>query len=517
MKTKKLPLGIQSFSKIIEQNYLYVDKTEIIHRLVTEGQLYFLSRPRRFGKSLLLSTLEALFLGRKQLFEGLYITDHWDFKPRPVIRLDFLGVESDDPEVLKRSVIQRLDHEARKYGLTLSAQDCANRFHQLITELAQRGERVVVLIDEYDKPILDQIGNSKRAVANTRFLATFYAVLKSVEQHLEFLFLTGVSKFTRVSLFSDLNNLEDLTLNPSYAAVTGFTEDELQRHFTPFLERQIDGYGGEALRARMKDWYNGYSWDGETRIYNPVSVLSLFKQEQFGHFWFSSGTPKFLIQLLRTGRVSIPQLEHLKIKAFSMDGFEPEKVDPIALLFQTGYLTIDRITQTEIGRSYHMSYPNFEVRYAFLTYLLADYSDHDPGRIGVMAADIGDHLKAGHIDAFCEGIRSLFASVPYNIFLSDQEAYYHTVVYLVLSLMGVRTAAEIQTNMGRIDAVFETKDCFYVTEFKLGTAQSALDQIESKGYAQTYGDRGKAVISLGIGIDPRKRNISEWLTAPKRS
>ena len=511
MSLEKLPVGIQSFPKIIEQGYLYVDKTEIIYRLVTEGQLYFLSRPRRFGKSVLLSTLEALYQGRRELFKDLYIEDRWNFEPRPVIRLDFLGVVNSEPEVLKQSIIQRLDEEALKYDLSLSAEDCANRFRELILTLARRGQRVVVLIDEYDKPILDQIGNLERAKANKAFLATFYAVLKSVEHHLEFLFLTGVSKFTRVSLFSDLNNLKDLTLHPRYAAVTGFTEDELSHYFGPYLERGIDGLGGEALRERMRRWYNGYSWDGKTRVYNPVSVLELFDGERFGSFWFATGTPKFLLELLRKGGMEIPRLERLELRDFAMEGFDPEKVDPIALLFQTGYLTIRSVGKGP-RRRYRLGFPNQEVKEAFLTYILAEFSASQPGQADDLAAEVGKHLITGDLDAFCDEFRALFASIPYNIFLPNHEAYYHTVVYLVLSLMGITIAAEIQTNRGRIDAVLETDDRYYVVEFKLGTPEEALQQIQDKDYALPYLNRGKQVVLLGIGIDPEERNISRWKT-----
>ena len=506
---KKLPVGIQSFPKMIEENYLYIDKTAFIHKLVTEGQLYFLSRPRRFGKSVLLSTIEALFEGKRELFEGLYIADRWDFEPRPVIRIDFLGVENGDTESLDADLRQRLQEQANRYGVTLKEREARRQLRELIVALASRG-KVTVLIDEYDKPILDQLHDEERAQINKRFMATFYAMLKSVEHHIGFLFLIGVSKLTRVSLFSDLNNLDDLTLNPGYAAICGYTDLEMDDCFTPWLEQGLDGLNGNGLRQKIRSWYNGYSWDGKTRVYNPVSILSLLKQQRFSAFWFTTGTPKFLVKMLRSGAISVPSLESITIGELSLDGFEPENIDPIALFFQTGYLTIQETQHTELGYSYRMGFPNLEVKRSFLIHLLADFANNSPGGMSVMAENLGKHLRAGEIDAFCEGFQSIFAAIPYNIFIQEKEAYYHTVVYLTLSLIGVPLAAEIQTNQGRIDAVVETDSRIFVIEFKLGTAAEALTQIHNKQYAQAYRNKCKEVWLLGIGMDPEKRNIADW-------
>ena len=369
---KKLPLGLQDFAEIIESGCLYIDKTAYIHRLVTTSKLNFLSRPRRFGKSVLLSTFEALFRGRRELFQGLYIAERWDWTPFPVIRLDMLGIESHNVAVLAENLNERLDEQALIHGVVLTKKRAPNRFRELILALAQRGQ-VVVLIDEYDKPILDHIVNSKRVKANKQFLATFYAVLKSVETKLRFLFLTGVSKFTQVSLFSELNNLMDLTLHSGYAGIAGYTEDEVNRDLSPYLAQPIDGLDGDRLRDKIRTWYNGYSWDGKTRVYNPVSLLNLLEQRRFGSFWFSTGTPKFLLELIRVGNLKVPDLDRIEIEEFSMQGFDPEKIDPISLLFQTGYLTIQGIDKDDMGDTYFLGYPNLEVKRAFLT-LLADYS-----------------------------------------------------------------------------------------------------------------------------------------------
>jgi len=511
---KKLPIGIQSFRKIIEGNYIYVDKTRFIHRLVTEGQLYFLSRPRRFGKSVLISTLEALFRGERELFEGCYIIDHWDWQPRPVIRLDLLGIDSFRLENLEARINSKLERQANDNGLRLPEGDSAERLSHLIESLAQE-KRVVVLIDEYDKPILDHIDDPEVRTRNQKFLASFYGVLKSLEDKLEFVMLTGVSKFTRVSVFSDLNNLNDITLHPQYGSITGYTEEDLDNTFAAFLEDGIDGLRGIALREKIRLWYNGYSWNGTTRVYNPVSLLNLFDQRRFAAYWFSTGTPKFLIDLFRRQQLEASELGSLEISELSLEGFAPDKVDLVSMLFQTGYLTIKKRLDTPLGSTYQMGFPNREVEQSFLTHILASYASGDPGHLGVKMWKLGKHLANRDLDSFCEGLCGLFASIPYNIFIEDREAYYHTVIYLALTLSGVRVIGEVQTNKGRIDAVIETDDHIYVLEFKLGVAREALDQIAEKGYVAAYRDRGKQVIAVGIGLDPEQRNIGDWRCEPE--
>jgi len=507
---KKLPIGIQNFGEIIRDGYLYIDKTEAIHRLVTEGKLYFLSRPRRFGKSVLVSTLAALFRGERDLFRGLFIEDKWDWRARPVLSLSMLGLRTDTVANQEADLIERLGEQAAQHGVTVSATSSPSRLRELILAMAANGP-VAILIDEYDKPILDQITDPVRAEANKKHLAPFYATLKLVEEHLGFLFMTGVSKFTRVSLFSDLNNLEDISLSPAFACIAGYTEAEITQNMAAYLAMGIEGLAGPALIEKMRDWYNGYTWDGKTHLYNPVSILKLFKQKRFTSFWFSTGTPKFLIDLYRNGQIRQVDLDGTEVSELIMDGFEPEKIDPIALLFQTGYLTIKDIIPTSGFRIFRMGYPNREVRDAFLTYLLAGFSQADPSKIGARTWQLGEYLRKNEIDAFVEGLRSVIASIPYNIFIDDREAYYQTAIYLVLSLIGVPLLAEIQTNKGRIDVVMETETRLYITEFKLGTAREALDQIHNHGYAEAYRNRSRDIVLLGVGIAPEKRNIEDWI------
>jgi len=385
---KKLPLGIQTFSQIIREGYLYVDKTAYLHRLITRGKFYFLSRPRRFGKSVLISTLASLFRGERDLFRGLHIEEHWAFAPHLVIRLDMLGIPSNSLVDLERGLKQRLDEIAARHDLVLTREQAANRFRELIVTLGARGP-VVVLVDEYDKPILDQIGDPPRAEANRQFMATFYGVIKSTESYLAFTFLTGVSKFAKISLFSDLNNLQDLTLNPDYAGIAGYTESEVNHYLRDHLTSEIDGLEGEALRAEMRSWYNGYSWDGKTRVYNPISVLSMLNERRFEPFWFATGTPKFLIALLRQGNLKIPDLEHAEIHGALFESVTPDNIDALTLFFQTGYLTIREAVRSPRGTIYRLGYPNREVKDALLTVLLADYASRQPGQLDSEAWRMG--------------------------------------------------------------------------------------------------------------------------------
>jgi len=507
---KKLPLGIQSFSRMIENDYLYVDKTELIHRLVASGALYFFSRPRRFGKSVLISTLEALYLGRKDLFSGLFIEDVWDWAPRPVIRFDLLGMDSRDLDALALGIDGRPQEIAEAHGIRLTRESTAERFRELILTVS-RERRAVVLIDEYDKPILDQLEHHERAEEIRRFLATFYSVLKSVEDRLELLFLTGVSNFTRVSLFSDLNNLQDISLYPDYAALAGFTEAEMARYFGPYLAGGIDGYEGRALEDQIRLWYDGYSWDGVTRIYNPVSVVSMMAKRRFSTFWFSTGTPKFLISTLRENKLALESLEDIRVPEYALDAFQIDRIDPIPLLFQAGYLTIKEAIREARGWSYRLSYPNYEVKEAFLSFFLADSTSREVSGLSTVIRALTDDLAHRSADSFCERLQSLFASIPYNMFLPDREAYDQTVIYVVMTLLGARISGEVQTHTGRIDAVLEIENAVWIIELKLGTAAEAMDQIEEKGYATAFRKDGLELFLLGIGLDRRARNISDWI------
>ena len=358
----KLPVGLQSFQVIRTGGYLYVDKTALLHRLVTEGKYYFLSRPRRFGKSLTVSTLAELFRGQRDLFTGLWIDDQWDWtQTNPIIHLSLnsLGYKEIG---LEKALALRLNKIAAQYGFSLQSEANSLRFQELIEQLHRSFGPAVVLIDEYDKPIIDYLDDLPRAEHHRDLLKSFYSVLKDADPHLRLVLLTGVSKFSQVSIFSELNNLADLTLHPEYATLLGYTQAELEHYFAERLSELAPHFGGkDALLHRIKEWYNGYSWDGVNYVYNPFSVLSFFSQKQFRNFWFETGTPTFLVKLLN--REHAYQLEDIRASAAVFSSFELRRIDPKALLFQTGYITIRSVDEDQ---TYTLSYPNKEVRDSLL-------------------------------------------------------------------------------------------------------------------------------------------------------
>ncbi|MCK4765296.1 MAG: ATP-binding protein [Candidatus Aminicenantes bacterium] len=510
---KKLPIGIQTFCDIVEGDYLYVDKTRFIYDLFADGgKYYFLSRPRRFGKSLLISTMKELFSGRRELFEGLWIYDKIDWQEYPVIHIDFLGLTYESGAALIDTLNYLLDENARFFDIHLKEKTYDKKFKELIEKLSKRN-RVVILVDEYDKPIIDFVEDRETAVENRDILRNFYGTIKSSDRFIKFAFMTGVSKFSKVSVFSGLNNLRDITLSEQFAAMLGYTEEELLRYFGPRVEALETKFKKEKARilGDIKRWYNGYSWDGVNFVYNPLSILNFFQEGRFSNYWFSTGTPHFLIKLIKSGGVDIKTIGSWEVDEYVFDSYDIDRLDAASLLFQTGYITIKRIKTLGDNRKYYLSYPNREVKDAFLKYLLADVAATSPGLLGSKIFDLVEHLLAQRLDGFFETLKSLFAGIPYNIFLPDMESYYHTVVFLVLTILGINVKAEVQTNTGRIDAVIEIKDTIYVMEFKMGSETEALAQIKSKEYYQKYIAPGKEVVLVGVGFDGEKRNIGNYI------
>ena len=379
---KNLPLSIQTFRDFIDEDYIYVDKTKQIHDLfATGGKYYFLSRPRRFGKSLLISTLAEIFSGNKELFKGLWIYDKIEWIKYPVIHMDLSKMDFESPTKLKESIKKFLRETAVSYGINLDEEKTYKEsFVEIIEKLSSLG-RVVILVDEYDKPITEYMEASKLEKAKNirKVLKNFFGVIKGSDAFLRFVFITGVSKFSRVSIFSDLNNLRDITLSKQYAVLLGYTETELMHYFEPYMAQLADeaGMSQQQLANEIKYWYNGYSWDGENFVYNPFSILNLFAEKSFENFWFTSGTPTFLIQLIRRKKSEITEFENLTVGSYTFDSYDIENLDIAALLFQTGYLTIKKIIIEEREETYHLSYPNKEVRDSFLAYLLGEFSRKD--------------------------------------------------------------------------------------------------------------------------------------------
>lgn len=373
-KRLELPIGIQDFEKLRTDNLLYVDKTQYIHRLLNTAGYFFLSRPRRFGKSLTLSTIRAIFEGKRELFNGLWIEDQWDWsKVHPVIHLSFSSIGYRTLG-LEAAITAELQVMSETLGIALQAKTIDRQFDELIRKLAQRDGKIVLLIDEYDKPLIDYLDDIPLAKANQQVMKTFYSVLKDSDPYLQFLMITGVSKFSKVSIFSDLNHLFDLTLDRHYAALTGYTQAELEHYFAPYMP-EVEDYQGitqPELLDKLRDWYNGYSWDGRTRVYNPFSILNFFSAGDFRNFWFETGTPTFLPKLMKAQNML--DVDQVELDEMGFSTYDIEKLQVLPVLFQTGYLTIQ--AKLEYGL-YRLGYPNREVRAAMLTYLIAEHGE-DP-------------------------------------------------------------------------------------------------------------------------------------------
>jgi hypothetical protein len=507
---KKLPLGLQTFRTLIEDNYLYIDKTRQIYNLLQGSSRYFfLSRPRRFGKSLLLSTLKEIFLGEQSLFKDLWIYPHWEWKTYPIIYIDFSGLSYSNQDELKDTLNYLITENAKANHIHLTEKNYDKSFRELISKLAKK-EKVVILIDEYDKPLIDYIENKDIAAANRDILRNFYSAIKSADQYLRFVFITGVSKFSKVSVFSGLNNLTDITVDTNYSTLLGYTKDELIHYFSDRFA-EFSQPKSNVLK-NITQWYNGYSWDGQNFLYNPFSILNFFEKKEFNNYWFSSGTPTFLIKLIKEKSFDIQSLTQLNVDHTILDSFDMDNIDIITLLFQTGYLTLKKIQKVGLRSRYTLSYPNEEVKEAFLKYLLADYTESSPPITGNYIFEMVEALMNQEVNRFIGIIQTVFSAIPYNIFIQNKEAYYHTVIYLVLTLLGVHIESEIQTHSGRIDAVIQTISHIYVLEFKMGNAADTLDQIKNKQYYQKYLSKNKKIILLGIGFDANKKNISDYLS-----
>lgn len=508
---KPLPAGIATFRKIVENGYLYVDKTEYLYELIRNpGGVYFVSRPRRFGKSLVVSTLEEIFLGNRDLFTGLWIDGaDYDWQSYPVIRIDFSTLGVDSAEKMETVIIEYVQDIAKANGLTFSGTS-DRQFQQLIAELSQIG-KVVILIDEYDKPIIDNLYNVEEAKRIRTVLKAFYGVIKAMDRHLQVVFLTGVSKFSKVGVFSDLNNLEYLTMRPSFATALGITEDELRSLFNDHLDALAATLQMQkaALLDKIRYWYNGFRFAerGES-VYNPFSLLLLFKEERFDNFWFATGTPTFLVNLIRDNHYGLQDVTEQQLGHLAFGTYEIERLDIAPLLFQTGYLTIKGYDPER--RLYDLYYPNFEVEDAFLTYLLGSFTEVDKGLSEGYIWQLITTLQQADLTRFFSTLRIFFAKVPSTIRLK-QEKYYQTIFHIIFTLIGLRVAAEVTTDQGRIDSVVELAGRIYLFEFKMdGSAETALNQIKTHQYATKYLNDSKPIHLVGVNFTVESGAISEW-------
>ncbi len=513
---KKLPIGIQTLSHIIEGGYVYVDKTEIAHRLITSGKYYFLSRPRRFGKSLFLSTLREIFEGNKALFKGLYIEDQWDFRKKyPVIHLDFSIGLSKNTDELERNLRFALENVEKDLGLTCpNGRNSSECFHDLIWLAKEKyGNNVVILIDEYDKPILDNITKKETAREIRDEMKSFYSVIKANDSNIQFVFLTGVSKFSTSNLFSGLNNLNDITLNPNYGNICGYTHEDVTTTFNGFLE-------GVDL-DKVKEWYNGYNYFGE-KVYNPFDILLFIdKGFEFRNYWWSTGNPSFLIDLIRSKNYSIPDIENYEATDAILDSFDVDSIELEPLLWQTGYLTIKE-KYTHANRiKYRLEIPNLEIQHSLNDFFI-DVLTTQKQEKGRYQVQLYDQLKAGNAAALKTTLVSLFAGIPYQNFtnnkIADYEGYYASVIYAYLASLGFETIPEDTTQHGSVDMTLKLDDKAYIFEFKAveKPTGNALRQIKERQYQLKY-QSNKDCYLIGIEFGKQERNIVhyEWEMLPK--
>ena len=510
--SRKLPVGIQSFKDLREKDFLYVDKTEYLFQLVNNGKAYFLSRPRRFGKSLFLSTLAAYFLGQKELFTGLYLEKAEEeqaaqenraaWEAYPLLYLDFNAKNYIDEQVLIDILNLHLNEWETHYAIPNTAGAPEDRFRLLIAALfKQTGKQVVILVDEYDKPLLQTMGVNETLNEQYRnMLKAFYSVIKTCDQYIRFGFLTGVTKFSKISIFSDLNNLEDISLRNDYAGICGITERELKQNFEPEIETLsiAEGLTRSKTLATLKKQYDGYLFaKAGLNVYNPFSLLSAFKAKDFGSYWFSTGTPTFLVNYLKEAHYFIPDLDgNVELNESGLETYRAVTENTLPILFQSGYLTI--IGYIKEARMYKLGFPNDEVRYGFLENLLPAYSGLPLGDTGKSVWQFVQDIREGKVDSFMERMQSLIAGIPYDNFAEKnvklREQNYQTAVYLIFALMGQFAQTEVHCSTGRADCVVYTAESIYLFEFKLtgnGSAEDALNQIKEKHYAEKYLVDGK--------------------------
>ena len=524
----KYPLGIQTFSEIREENYVYVDKTAIIYELITTGKIYFLSRPRRFGKSLLVSTLEALFKGQKALFDGLAIANtDYDFDAYPVVKLEFSKDEFTSADSLRHYIHTAINRIANDHHIQLIEDTYVAKFDELVVKLHQKYEKkVVLLIDEYDKPILNNL-NKPYLSEIKQVISTFYGVIKPLDEHLKFVFITGVSKFAKVSVLiprdggnpvnvwnslqgSGMNSLRDISMNRQYSTLCGVSQQELEDNFAPAIAdlANLEAVDERQMLAKIKYWYNGYRFHylGEG-VYNPFSLLSLFLDKEFLNFWFTSGTPTFLLDLLQEQQYDLKDLSEFKIGNRVFDTSDSGDINILAVFVQTGYLTIKAYDEP----LYVLDFPNYEVKKSFFDSIVDRYSYVNSGMGQSFMLELTEHINAGRVERFFATLGSFFANIPYDLNV-DMEKYYQSLFYAIFTLIGFNIEAEVHTNQGRIDCVIETSDSIYLIEFKLNdTKEKALQQIHDNHYPQKYQNRGKKLVLLGVEFDQNTRNIGEFI------
>lgn len=513
MKMKKLPIGIQNIKEILLEGQLYVDKTGLIKDLIDSGKYFFMSRPRRFGKSLFLSTLEQIFSGNKELFkeQAIYQSDY-NWEEHPILYLDFSRLMHPSAEDLTKSLLEALVKQAKAHGISIEGSSVQITLEALIEGLAKRN-RVVVLIDEYDYPMINQLKNPSVAEGNRDILKGFYATLKSLDRYIRFTFVTGISKFSQVSLFSGPNNLTDITMNPKYATLMGYTEDEIHTYCQAHLQ-EVAKERNQTVDQTLKEianWYNGYRFtEAELSVYNPYSTLRYLSEKKPKSFWYSTGTPSFLIDQVRKHPESaLPLREAVSDESQLSDISRLDEIDLVALMFQTGYLTISGYDTHQ--DYFSLDFPNEEVKQAFFSSLIKDFGGINPVEISRDAKELFKEFETLQLEAFFDRINHQLAKAPYQLLAEAKESVYHLLLYIILEKSGFDLLAEVATSVGRIDLVITLKDRICILELKLDQSPDvALAQIESKQYCSRYIHQKKEILALGVSFSSKSRSIQSW-------
>ena len=508
------PIGIQNFEKLREGGYVYVDKTSLIHKLVNSGTYYFLSRPRRFGKSLLISTMEAYFKGKKELFKGLAMEKlEKDWIEYPVLHLDLNGISYNSEDVLDQVLNEKLSAWETEFGICAKSTIPGLRFQNIIdAAYSSTGHQVVILIDEYDKPIVDNLGNPKLTDYYRKTLQGFYSVLKAKDGQIRFGFLTGVSKIGKLSVFSTLNNLRDISMDSGYSDICGISEDDLHAYFDESVASlaKAEESSVEACYEKLKETYDGYHFSEDSiGMYNPFSLLNTFSANKFRDYWFETGTPTLLVNVMKQTSFDVTTLsENVVTTTDELNGMQDIVNKPVPLFYQTGYLTIKHYDKE--FQEYTLGFPNKEVRKGFLNFIYSYYVPVNPAEGNTTTSKLARALRAGDPYTFMKILEALFANTTYQI-QGDSEKNFQYAMYIIMELVGEYVQAERSTSNGRIDLLLQTKDYIYIIELKIdNTADAALQQIEDKGYAKPFADDSRKIFKIGASFSTANRRIEEW-------
>ena len=511
---KQLPIGVQSFEKLIKGDKLYVDKTALIYKMTQEYNYVFLSRPRRFGKSLLTSTLEAYFQGRKELFQGLAVEQlEQKWTKYPVFHLDLNVNKYEMPESLVEVLDNFLVSLEKKYGTDSSEKSLAMRFSGLVQRAAeQEGHPVVILIDEYDKPMLNAIGNPQLQEAFRSELKAFYSVLKSQDRYIRFAFLTGVTKFGKISVFSDLNHLFDISMSEQFSALCGFTEQEIHDCFSDGVAAlaQKNNITVDEAYVRLRENYDGYHFSRfQTEgVYNPFSLLSTFKNLAFDDYWFETGTPTYLVKLLQQYNYQLDDLTHEQVTGDVLNSIDPASQNPIPVIYQSGYLTISGYD--EEFELYSLDFPNREVERGFTRFLIPYYTPVNENQGPALVAQLTRDIRGGKVETFMQRLQAIFADTDYRI-VGKRELYFHNAVSLIFKMLSFNVQTERPANGGRMDMIVTTQNYIYIFEFKIDkSADEAIKQIKEKGYHLPFAVDARPTVLIGVNFSSEKRTIEEW-------